>query len=247
MWIGGVFTVAFGVALCSAAGLGVSMIAAPAFIVAEALDPVLPWLSVGMAEYFYQGIVLAAMCLITRRFDFRYLLSFLVAVVYGYVLDMWLAVLGFSDGMRIWERYLLLGAGIACVSLGVTFFFRTYLPMEVYELFVAETAKRFDLRTEKMKLYYDLSQLAITLTLAFTLFDPSDFDWRGIYATAYHSLGPGTVLATFLNAPLIALFGKAADRLFGYGALFPGLKKHLAVPYAKKTSSEKEGDGSDCA
>ena len=143
--------------------------------------------------------------------------------------------------------YLLLGAGIACVSLGVTFFFRTYLPMEVYELFVAETAKRFDLRTEKMKLYYDLSQLAITLTLAFTLFDPSDFDWRGIYATAYHSLGPGTVLATFLNAPLIALFGKAADRLFGYGALFPGLKKHLAVPYAKKTSSEKEGGGSDCA
>ena len=92
IWVGGIFSVSLGVALCSAADLGVSMIAAPAFIIYEAAAPAAPWLTVGTAEYMYQGLILIATCLLIRRFDWRFLLTFAVAVIYGYLLDMWLTV-----------------------------------------------------------------------------------------------------------------------------------------------------------
>ena len=59
MWILGTITVALGVALCKQANLGVSMIAAPTFIIYEAVSPHAPWLSVGVTEYIVQGILIA--------------------------------------------------------------------------------------------------------------------------------------------------------------------------------------------
>ena len=135
MWVLGIFLVSLGVSLCSKADLGVSMIAAPAFIIQEALAPHLPWLTVGVTEYVYQGIVLIIMCIIVRRFDIRYLGAFLVAVIYGYVLDMWLAVIGVETDV-VYFRWLLMAAGAVTTAVGVTCFFRTYLPLEVYELVV---------------------------------------------------------------------------------------------------------------
>lgn len=151
MWVLGIFLVSLGVSLCSKADLGVSMIAAPAFIIQEALAPHLPWLTVGVTEYVYQGIVLIIMCIIVRRFDIRYLGAFLVAVIYGYVLDMWLAVIGVETDV-VYFRWLLMAAGAVTTAVGVTCFFRTYLPLEVYELVVAEVAKRYSYKLEKTKI-----------------------------------------------------------------------------------------------
>lgn len=240
IWVAGIFSVSLGVALCSVADLGVSMIAAPAFLIYEAAAPAAPWLTVGTAEYMYQGLILIAACLLIRRFDWRFLLSFVVAVIYGYLLDMWLKATADTVADTVLKKYLLLIAGILCTAFGVTCFFRSYLPMEVYELFVAETAKAFRLKTERMKLIYDVSQLSVTLILALTLFDPAEFDWKQIYRVAYHSLGTGTVIATFLNAPLIAFFGRALDALFGYDALIKPLKKALALPSGKKAVSSSD-------
>ena len=131
MWVLGIFLVSLGVALSSKADLGVSMIAAPAFIVQEALVAKLPWLTVGVTEYIWQGVVLLVMCVIVRKFDWRYLLAFLVAVIYGYVLDMWLMMLGDAPVNGIWAKYLLLFAGILSTAAGVACFFRTYLPIEI--------------------------------------------------------------------------------------------------------------------
>lgn len=228
MWVLGIFLVSLGVSLCSKADLGVSMIAAPAFIIQEALAPHLPWLTVGVTEYVYQGIVLIIMCIIVRRFDIRYLGAFLVAVIYGYVLDMWLAVIGVETDV-VYFRWLLMAAGAVTTAVGVTCFFRTYLPLEVYELVVAEVAKRYSFKLEKTKLAYDLIQLTVTAVLALTLFDPTEFDWSEIYMKAYHSLGVGTVFMAVVNTPIITLTGKAADKLFGYDPLFKGLKKLLST------------------
>ena len=233
MWVLGIFLVSLGVALCSKADLGVSMIAAPAFIIQEALAAELPWLTVGVTEYVYQGVVLMIMCVAVRRFDIRYLGAFIVAVIYGYVLDMWLAVIG-VNAEEVYVKWLLMIAGALTTAVGVTCFFRTYLPLEVYELVVAEISKRYSFRIEKTKLTYDFIQLTVTAVLAFSLFDPTEFDWSEIYMKAYHSLGPGTVFMTLVNAPVITLTGKIADRLFGCEPIFKKLKKLLSLPDNKR-------------
>ena len=80
----GVVFVAFGVSICSKANLGVSMIAAPAFVISEALMPIWSALNVGVTEYIFQGVLLVLLCSIVRRFNWRYLLAFAVAVFFNF-------------------------------------------------------------------------------------------------------------------------------------------------------------------
>ena len=57
-WLFGVIFVSLGVAICSKADLGVSMIAAPPFILTEAISKHLPFITVGTIEYIFQGFLL---------------------------------------------------------------------------------------------------------------------------------------------------------------------------------------------
>ena len=70
------------------------MIAAPAFVIQEALARLWPSLSVGMTEYLIQGLMPVLLCLVIRRFRRRYLPAFAVAVIYGYTLNFFLWVPG---------------------------------------------------------------------------------------------------------------------------------------------------------
>ena len=59
--------------------------------------------------------------------------------------------------------------------------------------------------------------LLLSAVLAFTL------------TGGFHGFGPGTILITFINAPLIAFFGKLIDRRFTFEPLFPKLSEILKV------------------
>lgn len=229
LWLFGFLFVAFGVAVCSKADLGVSMIAAPAFIIAEALSAVWSGISVGVVEYVFQGLLLVVLCIVIRQFRARYLLAFLVAVLYGYALDFFLWMLGGVVIDEVWMRYVMLIAGDMLIAFGVACFFRTYLPLQVYELFVAETARRFRLNLNKTKLLFDLSLLALTILLTLLLFgDVTAFNWTTIGYTGFHSIGIGTLITTAINSPAIAMMGKLVSRLFDPSPRLPKLQAALS-------------------
>jgi uncharacterized membrane protein YczE len=222
LWLFGIIFVAFGVALCSKADLGVSMIAAPAFILSEALCPLFPFLSVGVVEYIVQGIFLIALCVIIRRFDWRFLLAFAVAVLYGYILDFFIWLLGDITLTNLWMRWILLLAGDCIVGFGVACFFRTYMPLQVHELFVAEITTRFSLSLPKVKWVFDISLLMLSVLLATTLFgDLSTYPWSAIAYQSFHNIGLGTLVTTFINSFLINWMGKFLDRIFDPTPAFP--------------------------
>lgn len=57
--------------------------------------------------------------------------------------------------------------------------FRTYMPLQVHELFVAELSDRYSLKINRVKLVFDLSFLVLSVVLALTIFrDASTFDWK---------------------------------------------------------------------
>ena len=228
LWLFGILFVALGVSICSKADLGVSMIAAPAFVLQEAIFPHLPWISVGVAEYMIQGLLLIMLCLIVRRFDWRFLLAFAVAVLYGYVLDLFLLLLGGLTVESIPLRYLMLLLGDCITAFGVACFFRTYMPLQVYELFVAEIGTVFRININKVKLCFDLSLLVISIVLALSLFDIRGFDWSAIGCKSYHSIGLGTLITTLINSPIIALMSRLVDRFFDPAPLLPRFEATLA-------------------
>jgi len=228
LWIFGTVFVALGVSICSKADLGVSMIAAPAFVISEALSGIIPFFSVGVTEYVFQGLLLLLLCTVIRKFDWRFLLAFAVAIVYGYTLDLFLLIFGSVTFDAIWLRWVMLIVGDIATAFGVACFFRTYLPLQVYELFVAEISARFKFSINKVKMVFDLSLLVISLILAFTLFgDVLTFDWLSLGRASFHSIGLGTIVTTAINSPIIALLGKIIDKVFEPTPMIPRLERVL--------------------
>lgn len=229
LWLLGIIFVALGVAICSKANLGVSMIAAPAFIVYEAIAPIWSGFSVGMTEYINQGLILILLCVTIHRFNWRYLLAFAVAIVYGYTLDLFLFILGGFSCDAIWLRWVMLIIGDVFTAFGVACFFRTYMPLQVYELFVAEIASHFNLSINKVKWAFDMSLLVVSIFLVLFLFgDVGEFDWSTIGYSSFHSIGLGTLVTTVINSPIIALMGKIIDRFFDSSPAFHKLEKVIS-------------------
>jgi uncharacterized protein len=228
MWLFGLIFVSLGVAICSKTNLGVSMIAAPTFILQEFVSKFWPSLTVGVTEYLFQGLTLIIMCIAVQRFNWKYLLAFLVAVLYGYMLDLWILIIGSDPFEEIYLRWIMLIVGDVSVAFGVACFFRTYMPLEVPELVVAEVADRYKLNINKTKYFIDGLYLVTSIVLSLVLFlDVDKFDWSTIYKSSFHSLGLGTIVTTIINAPIITLCGKLLDKTFTFEPLIPKLEKVL--------------------
>jgi len=193
---------ALGTALMEAADLGLSMIVAPAYLVHCKVSEFLPFFSFGMAEYFLQALLLAAVVVILRRARISYLFSFVTAVLYGLLLDGYIFLLGLLPLDALAVRILCFAVGLALCTLAVSLFFRTYIPPEAYELFVMELSAHFGIEIHRFKLIYDCVSCAAAVLLSLLFFG------------RFVGIGWGTVISTVVNGPLISFFTRLCDRHF---------------------------------
>ena len=212
-WVLGIIFCSLGVCLSAKSGLGVSMVIAPAYIIYSKISQFLPWFTLGMAEYSFQGILIILTSVVLKRFKLKYPLSFLTSVIHGLAVDAWRLVIGSEISDALWERGLYCALGAVITAFAIAFMLRTYLPQEVYELVVKEISEKFKFSVNKVKWVYDISSLAFAIVLMFVLFGGFSFEMVGI----------GTLILTFINTPLIALFGKIVDKFIGFEPLFKSL------------------------
>ncbi|MCQ2423219.1 MAG: DUF6198 family protein [Lachnospiraceae bacterium] len=201
-WCLGIVLCTLGISLCTKGNLGLSMIAAPPYILHLWLRDSFSWFTQGTAEYVWQAVLLVITCLIIRRFRFRYLLSFVTALISGFVIDGWLTILGGNGayaGMP--ARIAAFAAGTIITAAAIAMFFRTTLPLQVYELVVTEIAERYRINKDKVKQWNDIVMLVISLAFALIL------------TGGFNGVGVGTIIITLVNATLIRLFGKLLDRI----------------------------------
>lgn len=216
MWLLGIVFIAFGVAICSKADLGVSMIAAPPFILSGAFQNLVPWLTVGVATYLVQGVLVVLLCLVVRRIKWQYALAFLVGVLYGYTLDLFLWMITDFNPQGLVLRWVVLIVGTFVCGFGVACCFRTYLPAQVFEVFVTEFADKYKCSADRVKWIFDLSLLAFSGLLA----------WM---TDCYQGVGLGTIVTTAVNAPFILFWGKIIDRYTVPGVMMPALESVLTT------------------
>lgn len=203
----GTFFIAFGVALMQKGGLGMSMVTSQSYIISLAV----PFLSFGMADYLLQGVLLIGYYIIVRRFEWKKIFSFLSAFIFGVVLDgiIWL-MRGFQpESMAV--RVLLFAAGMLTNSLGVAFFFQTYLPLQVYELFVTGIVERFGWKLHRVKTCFDIGCCLSSIILSLAFFGE------------LRAIGVGTVACALLSGTLIGLYTRAMNKYIDFSPAFPGL------------------------
>ncbi|MBQ5389385.1 MAG: hypothetical protein IIU58_00595 [Clostridia bacterium] len=209
-WVLGVLLCALGVALCTKANLGLSMIAAPPYIIHIFMQNYFPWYSQGTSEYIWQAFLLMLVCIVIRRFKPKYLLSFVSAMLFGFAIDGWLLLLGGKAAfITVPIRVLALIIGENITAFAIACYFRTDMPLQIYELVVAEIARAFRLDLNKAKQINDIGMLLLSVVLALTL------------NRSFQGMGIGTIIITVANAPLIALYGKLLDKYCDFSPRFP--------------------------
>lgn len=208
MWLLGMLIMPFAITLCTKANLGMSMIAAPTYIVSEKTI-----LSYGQAEYIFQAIVLLIMCIMARKFKLIYLTSFATAVIYGTILDGYIWLMRDVEANSMWLRIIFFILGMVLTSFAVACFMHTYLAPCAYDYLVREVVevRKFDLR--KFKLINDASYFVLALVLTLVLF-------RGFVGVSV-----GTIIMVALNGNIISFFSKWMDKRFDVNAKFPKLEK----------------------
>jgi len=204
-WALGTLLMALGVALVSVSSFGYSMIAAPVYLIFRRLSV----LSFGTVEYLYQGVLLILLCLLVRRFKPSYLCSFLTAVIYGLVFDLFLMLTALLPQANLLPRILWFCLGELCIGLAVCFYVHTDMAPAVYELFVKELSSRYHLPFGSVKLTFDITLCVISVLMSLLLFgpgalsDPASVPAAMISGYVMEGIGVGTVVAAVVNGPLI--------------------------------------------
>lgn len=215
-WLLGTVLCALGVALCTKADFGLSMMAAPPYILHVATSKFFTWYSQGTSEYIWQFMLLILLCIIVRKIRLRYFLSFLSAMFFGFVIDAWLFLFGGNAPIGdLGCRILAFICGVSSISLSVALVFRTYLPPQIAECLVMEVAHFFHLEVTKVKMVNDLICLALSFGLSLIL------------THGFTGVGVGTIVITLVNAPLIKFWGRQLDKICVFDAVIPKLKNYF--------------------
>lgn len=210
----GLVLLSLSAALMNKADFGLSMVVAPAKLVSMKLSEFWPWFSFGTAEYCFQALLLLLLIAAVRRFKVSYLFSFVTAVLYGFLLDGFIALTGLFSAEAVWVRVLCYVSGVVICSFSVSLLFHTYVPPEVYELFVAEVSLRYGFRVSRCKTVYDLASLAMAVGMSFLFFGRLE------------AVGWGTVLCALVNGFLIGRFSVFLEKRLDFRDLLP-LRKWL--------------------
>ena len=207
----GIAVLALGTALMERANFGMSMVVAPAYLIHLKLSQSLPFFSFGMAEYALQAALLVALALVMGKFKRGYLFSFVTAVIYGFVLDGAIALVGCLPAGGTFDRVVCYVVGLVACSVGVSLLFHTYLPPEAYELFVAELSDRLGTDVSRTKTIYDLCSCAVSVVHSFAFFGFGRFEGVKL----------GTVLCALVNGWLIGRINRLLERRFEFWDALP--------------------------
>ncbi len=204
----------FSVALMTRADFGVSMVVAPAYLLYLKLNPILPFFTFGMAEYTLQAVLLLFTILAVRKFRPYFLFSFVTAVLYGFLLDGWMALTAGLPADTFLFRGIWYVLGLVLGAASIAFFFKTYIAPEVYELLVKELSDKLHKPTHRVKTVYDCVSCAVAVIMSFCFFGL----WR------FEGVKAGTVVCALVNGWLIGRFTALYEKRFDFRDRLPWRK-----------------------
>lgn len=192
----GLAAIALGTAFMTTADFGVSMIVAPAYLVHLKLSQTWSFVTFGVAEYILQFTLLVLLIIVVRRFRWSYLFSFVTALLYGMMLDVFLFLFAAVPSEGIVIRLVLYVLGLLVCAAGVSLMFHTYISPEVYELFVKEVTSRYGISLSVFKTIYDCLSCVAAIIMSFVFFGFGEFEGVRL----------GTVVCALVNGWLIGRF-----------------------------------------
>lgn len=206
----GLILLGLGTAFMEYSNLGLNMVVAPAYVLHVKISQYLPFYSFGMSGYVLQIFLLLALCLVLRKFKPIFLMSFVTAVLYGFILDGFVWLFRFMPEVVLYLEIISFIIGLLISTLGLAFLFGSYVSPEVYDLSVKEITKHYNLKLNRVKTVYDCISLLFAVLLSLVLF--------GLQKPV--GIGIGTVICALVNGTMINFFTKKYDKVFEFKRFF---------------------------
>lgn len=189
----------FGVVLMLDSGAGISAISSVPYAFSESF----PVLTLGTWTYIFQGILVAALMILRKKFVPTYLFSFVVGFAFSKMLDVYkTALAGLTMGIGYQIVYFIVSYLVICPGIALSN--RCGLPIIPTDLFPREMADILKVPYSRVKITFDVTCLAVTAGLTFC------------FLGHIKGLGIGTILAAFSMGKVIGMIGNILDRHFRF-------------------------------
>ena len=206
-----------GIVLMEKADLGISMVAAPPYLLFLKLHETYPIFSFGFSDYFIQFLILLLLIAIIRKVRFHFFFSFITAFLYGSVLDLYMMLLSFQTPASLIWRIALFILGLYVSAFGIAFFFQTYIAPDIHALFIKEVSTKWNRSFAFCKTIYDCTCCVIAIAMSFAFFGFGVFE----------GIKWGTVICALVNGKNIGFFCDLYTKHFDFVPRWPHLQKYF--------------------
>ena len=208
----GLLLLSLGTCLSTKANFGVSMIAAPAYLIHLFLsNAVSTFFTFGRCEIMLEMLVIFIMCLLLRKFKFGYLFSLMAGVIYGLFLDMWMMIFKDVQVVNYIFRVIVFTLAQILSSYGIALAFKSYLPPAAYDFFVKEVSTNFNIKLSIFKTAFDITFCIISIILSFSIFGFGHFE----------GIKLGTIIISLVNGTTIGIATSHIEKLFTFYDIYP--------------------------
>ena len=159
-------------------------------------------------NYIFQSILILIFIVITKNFKFEYIISFLLSIVFGGVIDFFnLIVIQFlPNSFLLNTMYFIIS--FLLLSLGISLQLNCRMPILPLDTFTKDLSKFIGVHYKKVKTIFDLSCLTITIILAL-LFLRSDV-----------GIGIGTIICALFTGKIVSVINNFIDKKFYFQSIF---------------------------
>ena len=189
LFIIAMITNSFALVLMIKSGLGISTLSSVPLVVSN----IMPILSLGSWTVIIQISYILVLVLFTHKFKYGYLVSFLVAIPFGLLVD------GFSAIITPWPNILSLRliyftVGMFAMGFGASLFVICKLPILPFDMIVREIADYKKISVKHSKMFIDVMSVIVSVSLSL------------FFMHHIEGVGVGTVVSVILMGPTIQYF-----------------------------------------
>ena len=207
----GLMLLSLGTCLMAKADFGMSMIAAPAYLLHLLLSKtVSTFYTFGRCEIILEIFVVLLMCIIIKRIRVTYLFSIMAGVLYGTFLDIWIFIFKDYEVTTFVTRLIPFLLGQVVTAFGIALLFKSYFPPAAYDFFVKEVSTNFHIKLSIFKTAFDITFCIISIILSFLIFGFGHFEGIKI----------GTIFVALVNGTTIGMATKIIDKIFDFYDMF---------------------------
>lgn len=216
----GLLLISLSISIMGKLGFGISTIASLPYN----LNLVIPEVSFGVWNFLFQSMLYVVMIFITKRVKKVHAISFLMCVIFAFLLDGTKMLVG-AMPEELYLRVIIFAVMFIVMSLGIALMMTSKVPLMIVDMFSNNLSAYYQTSFRRIKTILDVCLLASSAAAGM------------IFLGNLGGVGIGTIIMAFITGALVQAFGQRLNNKLDIQPYFNRFKANRSIT--------AEGEGSD--